>query len=124
MSKQILFYSLLFILCCTHKNIEQKPLKPRIIISSDIGGTDPDDFQSVIHLLMYADIFNIEGLISSPYGNGRKKDFLDMIDLYEKDLDQLKAQSSGFPQPDSLRAVCKQGAIPGAPKKVNNLSGY
>ena len=26
-------------------------IKPRILISSDIGGTDPDDFQSMIHLL-------------------------------------------------------------------------
>ena len=29
----------------------QEDLKPRILISSDIGGTDPDDFQSMIHLL-------------------------------------------------------------------------
>jgi hypothetical protein len=66
---------------------------------------------------MYADLFEIEGLISSPYGNGRKKDFVDMIDLYEKDLDLLKKQSTGFPHPDSLRAVCKQGAISAAPYK-------
>lgn len=117
MNKLILVFSLLIFHCCTDKNKEQKPLKHRIIISSDIGGTDPDDFQSTIHLLMYADLFKIEGLISSPYGNGRKKDFLDMIDLYEKDFGQLKAQSSGFPYPDSLRTVCKQGAIPGAPYK-------
>ncbi|GHB84736.1 nucleoside hydrolase-like domain-containing protein [Persicitalea jodogahamensis] len=85
--------------------------KPRIIISTDIGGTDPDDFQSMIHLLMYADRFQIEGLVSSPYGDGRTKDILNMIDLYEKDLSKLKKHSSGFPAPDALRAVCKQGAI-------------
>lgn len=117
MNKLILVFTVLIFLCCTHKNNELAPLKHRIIISSDIGGTDPDDFQSAIHLLMYADLFEIEGLISSPYGNGRKKDFLDMIDLYENDLGQLKAQSSGFPHPDSLRTVCKQGVIPGAPYK-------
>ena len=117
MSKLILVFSLLLFFCGTDKNKEQKSLKHRIIISSDIGGTDPDDFQSMIHLLMYADLFEIEGLISSPYGNGRKKDFLDMIDLYENDLPRLEKQSSGFPHPDSLRAVCKQGAIPGAPYK-------
>ena len=85
--------------------------KPRIIISTDIGGTDPDDFQSMIHLLMYADRFQIEGLVSSPYGDGRTKNILNMIDLYEKDLSKLKKHSSGFPAPDALRAVCKQGAI-------------
>ncbi len=43
----------------------------RVIVSTDIGGTDPDDFQSMVHLLVYADCFDIEGLISSPYGPGR-----------------------------------------------------
>jgi hypothetical protein len=25
---------------------------PRVLVSSDIGGTDPDDFQSMVHLLV------------------------------------------------------------------------
>ncbi|TVZ17074.1 nucleoside hydrolase-like domain-containing protein [Maribacter sp. MAR_2009_72] len=95
----------------------KQEVKPRIIISSDIGGTDPDDFQSAIHLFMYADRFNIEGLISSPYGNGRTSDFLDMIALYEKDYDKLKVKSDGFPLPDELRNAVKQGAIDAAPYK-------
>jgi hypothetical protein len=117
MNKLIFLFSLLIFFCCIHKKKEQKSLKHRIIISSDIGGTDPDDFQSAIHLFMYADYFKIEGLISSPYGNGRKKDFLDMIDFYEKDLSLMKVQSTGFPHPDSLKAVCKQGAVSTAPYK-------
>lgn len=95
----------------------QQQMKPRILISSDIGGTDPDDFQSMIHLLTYADKFQIEGLISSPFGKGRKEDFLRMIDLYEKDFPQLQQHSSDYPLPDALRKVCKQGAIPEAPYK-------
>jgi hypothetical protein len=95
----------------------QAQTKPRILISTDIGGTDPDDFQSMIHLLMYADRFQIEGLVSSPFGNGRKKHILDMIDLYEKDLSKLKKHSSGFPAPGALRKITKQGAIPEAPYK-------
>ncbi len=93
------------------------PPKARIIISSDIGGTDPDDFQSMIHLLMYADLFQIEGLIASPFEKGRKKDLLDMIDLYAQDFGQLKKHAQGFPEPDSLRNVCKQGLISAAPYK-------
>jgi hypothetical protein len=92
-------------------------IKPRVLICSDIGGTDPDDFQSMIHLLMYADLFQIEGLVSSPFGNGRKENFLDMINLYEKDFSKLKKHSNGFPEPNSLRAICKQGVIPSAPFK-------
>ena len=105
---------------CSNKEMESQ--RPRILISSDIGGTDPDDFQSMIHLLMYADLFQIEGLVSSPIGNGRKKDILDMIDLYEKDFSQLTEHSSGFPKPDLLKSICKQGAIPAAPFKGYDTS--
>ena len=27
---------------------------PRVVVSTDIGGTDPDDNQSMLHLLMYS----------------------------------------------------------------------
>ena len=83
---------------------------PRVLISSDIGGTDPDDFQSMIHLFMYADLVRIEGLVLSPFEEGRKKDFLDVIDLYEEDFSQLKEHSEDFPDPSSLRSICMQGA--------------
>lgn len=100
-----------------YSNTTKEKNKPRILISSDIGGTDPDDFQSMIHLLMYSDLFQIEGLVSSPFGDGRKKHFLDMIDLYEKDFSKLKKQSSGLADPNALRTVCKQGVIESAPFK-------
>ena len=111
----------MFIFSCGSKNktnARSEVKKPyRVIVSSDIGGTDPDDNQSMIHLLMYADLFQIEGLIASPYGNGRKENILEMIALYEKDLSKFRKHSDGFPDPDSLRAVCKQGGISNAPYK-------
>ena len=36
--------------------------RPRVLVSTDIGGTDPDDFQSMVHLLLYADVLDLEGL--------------------------------------------------------------
>ncbi len=89
----------------------------RVLISSDIGGSDPDDIQSVIHFLMYADLFDIEGLVSSPPGDGRKQDILKFIDTYQQDHPKLLAKSAKFPQPDELRKVTKQGAINPAPKE-------
>lgn len=92
------------------------PVKPRILISTDIGGTDPDDNQSMAHFLMYSNRFETEGLVSSPsYGNGSKEHILTMIDLYEKDLPELKAHDKGFPSPDYLRSICKQGRRGAAP---------
>ena len=92
------------------------PVKPRILISTDIGGTDPDDNQSMIHFLMYSNLFNTEGLISSPsYGHGSKQNIVDMIALYEKDLPQLNKHAKGFPTADALRAISKQGKQGAAP---------
>lgn len=84
--------------------------KPRVIVSSDIGGSDPDDFQSMVHYLVYADRFDTEGLISSPPDGGRASDFLDCLDAYEKDYPNLKTWSAAYPAPEALRAVVRQGA--------------
>jgi hypothetical protein len=85
--------------------------KYRVIVSTDIGGTDPDDFQSMVHLFLYADTLEIEGLISSPFGPGRKEHILQVIDQYEKDYPNLKIYSEKYPAPDSLRSITKQGAV-------------
>lgn len=89
----------------------------RVVVSTDIGGTDPDDFQSMVHLLLYADVFELEGLISSPYGPGRKKDILDVINHYENDYANLKTYSENYPTADELRSITKQGAIDSPPYK-------
>ena len=81
----------------------------RVVVSTDIGGTDPDDFQSMVHLLVYADSFDLEGLISSPFGPGRKSDILTVIDQYERDFPNLKTYSDRYPTADALRAISKQG---------------
>lgn len=87
----------------------------RVIVSTDIGGTDPDDFQSMVHLLVYADSLEIEGLISSPFGPGRKQHILDVIACYEKDYKNLRTYSDEYPTPDALRAMTKQGETESAP---------
>lgn len=89
----------------------------RVIISTDIGGSDPDDFQSLVHYLLYSDLFDTEGLISSPWGNGRISDILTVIDCYEKDYPYLKTWSEHYPSPDKLRRITKQGTVDFAPWK-------
>ncbi|HAV64028.1 MAG TPA: hypothetical protein DCY13_16885 [Verrucomicrobiales bacterium] len=89
--------------------------RPRVIVSTDIGGTDPDDFQSLVHLLVYADVLDIEGLVSSPFGPGRKEHILDVIDCYARDHANLKTHSDRYPTPDALRVITKQGETEVAP---------
>ena len=85
--------------------------KHRVMVSSDIGGSDPDDFQSMVHYLVYADRFDTEGLISSPPGEGRAKHIFDCLDVYEKDYPNLRSWSSEYPMPDAMRDRVRQGAI-------------
>ncbi len=109
----LLFFPLLTVAAQAQQPV---PSKPRILVSTDIGGTDPDDNQSMAHLLMYSDRFTIEGLVSSPsYGEGNKEEILRMIGLYEKDLPRLKAHRSELADPDYLRSVTKQGRRGTAP---------
>ena len=104
-------------------------VRHRIVVSTDIGGTDPDDVQSMVHLLVYADSFDLEGLISSPYGPGRKEHIMKVIDAYERDLTNLRADSDSarkqYPTADALRAITKQGALdaPGAAGIGNATEG-
>ena len=91
--------------------VDSASSRPRVIVSTDIGGTDFDDFQSLVHLLLYADRVDLEGLIASPWGaaRNRKEYILQLISLYNVDYPKLTKQSAHFPSPDRLREVTKQG---------------
>ena len=90
-------------------------VRHRVLISTDIGGTDPDDQQSMAHLLLYADVFDLEGLVSSPYGPGRKHHILEVLEQYARDYPNLRRHSDRYPTPEALRAITKQGETEVAP---------
>lgn len=87
----------------------------RVLVSTDVGGNDPDDFQSLIHLLLYADVLEFEGLVASPPRGGKLSAVHEVLDAYEHDLPQLRMASPKYPSTASLRAVSKQGAVNPAP---------
>lgn len=76
------------------------PLKPRIVVLTDIAPIEiePDDMESMIRLLAHADLFEIEGLISSTgwsdYGGQEHPDIIHkVINAYEHDLPNLQKRS-------------------------------
>lgn len=85
--------------------------KPRVMVSTDIGGGDPDDHQSMVHYLVYADRFDTEGLISSPPQEGRVVDLFDCLEAYARDYEKLRTWSDDYPTPESLRGLVRQGAL-------------
>lgn len=122
MNPRVLLLTFLLGLLCAHAGQSAGPPggalageRFRVIVSTDIGGSDPDDFQSLVHYLVYADLFDTEGLISSPPHAGRKQHILEVLDAYAADYSKLRAQSARFPSPDALRAIAKQGAVDSAP---------
>jgi hypothetical protein len=93
--------------------------RPRVIVSTDIGGTDFDDFQSLVHLLVTTDVLDLEGMIASPWGaaRNRKQHLLDLVDLYARDYPNLRTHSSRYPTPEYLRGIAKQGGLDAADRR-------
>ncbi len=89
--------------------------RPRVIVSTDIGGSDPDDCQSLIHLLLYADVLDLEGIVASPPGKGRLRDILEVLDTWEADYGNLVRHAPSYPPADALRQIAFQGAVNAAP---------
>lgn len=74
--------------------------------------SDPDDMQSIVRFLLYANEFNVEALIASSgtFANkANKKNILDVIDRYEKVYANLIKHDSKYPKPDYLRSVTFEG---------------
>ncbi|MGZ5286052.1 MAG: DUF1593 domain-containing protein, partial [Flavisolibacter sp.] len=86
-------------------------LKPRIIVLTDVSTWETDDSESLVRLLAYADMLEIEALI---YTTGwsldsTRKNFFGLIhnaiDAYEKDLPNLRKRSE---QTDFLQDGSRQ----------------
>lgn len=90
--------------------------RPRLVVLTDIGG-DPDDQQSMIRLMLYANEFEIEGLIASASGTPGelKKEITqpqlirDIIGAYAKVLPNLRRHADGWPEAETLLERVKSG---------------
>ena len=90
--------------------------RPRLIVLTDIGG-DPDDRQSMIRLMLYANEFEIEGLIASASGTPgelKKKTtnpqlIREIVDAYGQVRDNLALHADGYPTARHLLERIKSG---------------
>jgi len=93
-------------------SLAQTSEKSRAIITTDLGGTDPDDKQSMVHLLVSSNLIDIEGLISSQVWStdpDKTGAILEVLNGYEQVYPSLIKHESGFPTPDYLRSVTMRG---------------
>jgi hypothetical protein len=86
--------------------------RPRVIVLSDIGN-EPDDSESFVRFLLYADSFDVEGIVATTSASQRDKVqpqlLRDRIDGYEKVRPNLLRHSAGYPTANALRAVLRAG---------------
>lgn len=113
----LLFLALIYVFGACSQSIK---CKQRLIVTTDLGGADPDDTQSLIHLLVCSDVVDIEGIISSSSWidcPDWTSEITKVIDDYSIVLPILRKHSGGFPDADYLKSVVKRG------QAVSNMCG-
>lgn len=89
-----------------------KGLKPRVIITTDLGA-DPDDLQSLVHFLVCANEFDTEGLIVSTSCWKKSQTSTGMLDpilnAYGQVYINLIKHAEGYPTLQYLQAISKLG---------------
>ena len=111
----------------------------RVVISTDFPPTnvvmrgapahqcsDPDDVQSMVRFLLYANEFDVEGLVASSgtFANvANKTNILDILNLYDQVDENLRRHDPRYPTADKLRAVTYQGLTGTWGKSVSNNIG-
>jgi hypothetical protein len=92
--------------------------RPRVIVETDAGG-DPDDEQSLVRFLLYANEFDVEGVIANR-AMARERENRNaertglgivrrMVDSYEEVYPKLVQHDPRYPRPEELR----QRVVPG-----------
>ena len=96
----------------------------RVFVSTDLGG-DPDDIQSLIHMLHYSDSLKIEGIISTAGPGSVPKVDLIRDWVIRTDLNHLREQRhTELMREDEVLNLLVQGAVdPQHPKEGADTDG-
>lgn len=107
------FFSFILILGMScHIMLAQELSKHRLIVLTDIEA-DPDDSQTMVRLLLYSNVIDIEGLIATTSTHQRTRVAPEtihrLIDAYGKVQPNLLRHEPGFPDAATLHSLVKQG---------------
>jgi hypothetical protein len=83
--------------------------RQRLFVLTDIGG-DPDDRESMVRLMTYANEFDIEGLVATRNSSGLFPELITgIVTGYGRVRDNLLLHAPGYPTAEALEAVIAQG---------------
>lgn len=93
--------------------------RPRVAIITDINysGGDPDDSQSMIHVMWYADELDIRAIIPDKWSGGGYQATMDALAAYESDYYAYGMSGKGYPAPSTIRGRVSSNA----PQAINSL---
>jgi hypothetical protein len=106
--KHLTILSLALIIACA--SCSKKENQPRIFIFTDINidSGDPDDRQSLVHLLWYADELQIEGIVPDRW-NARGLEACELaLAAYSKDFQLFKLGEKSFTDPRIIKEKLAQ----------------
>ncbi|MCH2113979.1 MAG: DUF1593 domain-containing protein [Pirellulales bacterium] len=94
------------------ETMAQESSRPRIIVLTDITN-EPDDQESLVRFLVYANEYDVDGLIAttSTWLRNRTsvKNIRDCVAAYGKVCDNLEKHAEGFPTLPHLQSVIREG---------------
>lgn len=106
---------LVFLLCAFTSSLTitaQSSEKARVIVLTDIEA-DPDDTQSLVRLLLYANEIDIKGLIATTscwlQHSIHPESIEQVIDAYDKVYANLSKHDSSYPPAEELKPLIKKG---------------
>lgn len=86
--------------------------RQRMLVLTDIEA-DPDDAQTMVRLLLYANEIELQGLVATTSVHQKTmvspESIHKIIDAYEQVQDNLSRHADGYPGADELRALVSQG---------------
>ena len=89
------------------------PAKSRVLVLTDIEN-EPDDAMSMVRFLLYANHFDVEGLVATTSIHQKDKvaawRIREIVEAYAKVRDNLELHEPGFPSAAQLRARLERPA--------------
>jgi ADP-ribosylglycohydrolase len=94
------------------RQVEPRRYRPRVLITTDVNnaGGDPDDKQSLAHVLWFANELEIAGVIPD-YWNGRGVEAtLEVLEAYASDYTDpsTRLEEFGYPSPARIRSLVQR----------------
>jgi hypothetical protein len=97
----LILFGFLVMFSCQQKN----EIRPRVFVFTDINidSGDPDDRQSLIHLLWYANELNIQGIVPDRWDARGLEACQQVVTAYEKDYAEFQFGKKGYPTPAAVQ---------------------